>query len=117
MANATMVSAPMTNVQTLMDQMNVHSEMAKGAIKVGPNPRDFGTQHPSFTELMEQKVAAVNTDQNTSSALMRAVDSGESDDLVGAMVASQKASLSFATMIQIRNRLVQAFDDVMKMPI
>jgi flagellar hook-basal body complex protein FliE len=48
---------------------------------------------------------------------MAAVDSGKSDDLVGAMVASQKASLSFATMLQIRNRLVQAFDDVMKMPI
>ena len=66
---------------------------------------------------MSQKVTAINTDQNTSSALMRAVDSGQSDDLVGAMVATQKASLSFSAMVQIRNRLVQAFDDVMKMPI
>ncbi|WP_144212061.1 flagellar hook-basal body complex protein FliE [Shewanella donghaensis] len=112
-----MSTANMLNVQSLMNQMNVHTEMAKGAIKVGPNPRDFGVQNPSFTELMEQKVAAINTDQNTSSALMHAVDSGKSDDLVGAMVASQKASLSFSTMIQIRNRLVQAFDEVMKMPI
>ncbi|AVV85030.1 flagellar hook-basal body protein FliE [Shewanella putrefaciens] len=62
-------------------------------------------------------MAAVNQDQNQSSMAMTAVDSGKSDDLVGAMVASQKASLSFATMLQIRNRLVQAFDDVMKMPI
>ncbi|MDO6680261.1 MULTISPECIES: flagellar hook-basal body complex protein FliE [unclassified Shewanella] len=112
MSNATMVTMP-----PLMNQMNLHSEMAKGAISVGPNPRDFGLQTPSFTELMEQKVAAINTDQNTSSALIKAVDSGESDDLVGAMVASQKASLSFSAMIQVRNRLVQAFDEVMKMPI
>ncbi|MCL1147739.1 flagellar hook-basal body complex protein FliE [Shewanella marinintestina] len=91
--------------------------MAKGAIKVGPNPRDFGFQPASFTELMKQKVSAINADQNASSALVRAVDSGQSSDLVGAMVASQKASLSFSAMIQIRNRLVQAFDDVMKMPI
>ena len=46
MSNATMVNAPMVNVQSLMDQMNVHSEMAKGAIKVAANPRDFGTQTP-----------------------------------------------------------------------
>jgi len=101
----------------MMDTLSIHTEMAKGAIKITPNPKDHGVQPASFTELMETKVAAINFDQNASSALMRAVDSGESDDLVGAMVASQKASLSFSTMIQIRNRLVQAFDEVMKMPL
>ncbi|MFT5788218.1 MAG: flagellar hook-basal body complex protein FliE [Shewanella sp.] len=112
MSNANIASA-----QSMIQQLSIHSEMAKGAIKVGVNPRDLGLQAASFTELMKHKVAAINADQNTSSALVRAVDSGESDDLVGAMVASQKASLSFAAMIQIRNRLVQAFDEVMKMPI
>lgn len=112
MQNSTIISP-----QPLMNTLSIHTEMAKGAIKIPQNPRDFGIQAPSFTELMENKVAAVNTDQNAASALMRAVDGGESDDLVGAMVASQKASLSFSTMIQIRNRLVQAFDEVMKMPI
>lgn len=112
MSNSTMISP-----QSMMSTLSIHTEMAKGAIKIPQNPRDFGVHSPSFTELMESKVAAVNTDQNHSSALMRAVDGGESDDLVGAMVASQKASLSFSTMIQIRNRLVQAFDEVMKMPV
>ncbi|QLE87549.1 MULTISPECIES: flagellar hook-basal body complex protein FliE [Shewanella] len=112
MSNATLISP-----QSMMDTMSIHTEIAKGAIKVASNPRDFGVATPSFSELMQQKVTAVNSDQNYSSALMRAVDSGESDDLVGAMVASQKASLSFSTMMQIRNRLVQAFDEVMKMPL
>ncbi|MDR8525930.1 flagellar hook-basal body complex protein FliE [Shewanella fidelis] len=112
-----MSNASITSPQLLMQQMSIHTEMAQGAIKVGPNPRDFGFQPASFTELMKQKVSAINADQNASSALVSAVDSGQSSDLVGAMVASQKASLSFSAMIQIRNRLVQAFDDVMKMPI
>jgi flagellar hook-basal body complex protein FliE len=112
-----MTNANIASAQSMIQQLSIHSEMAKGAIKVGVNPRDLGLQPASFTELMKHKVAAINADQNTSSALVRAVDSGESDDLVGAMVASQKASLSFAAMIQIRNRLVQAFDEVMKMPI
>ncbi|QQX80541.1 flagellar hook-basal body complex protein FliE [Shewanella sp. KX20019] len=112
MSNASIASA-----QSMIQQLNIHSEMAQGAIKIGPNPRDFGLQPASFTDLMQNKVSQINTDQNTTSALVRAVDSGESDDLVGAMVASQKASLSFSAMIQIRNRLVQAFDEVMKMPI
>ncbi len=112
-----MSNANIPSAQLMMQQLNIHSEMAKGAISVTPNPRDFGLQAPSFTELMKNKVAAVNTDQNASAALMKAVDTGQSGDLVGAMVASQKAGLAFSTMIQIRNRLVQAFDEVMKMPI
>lgn len=105
------------NPQAMMNTLSIHTEMAKGAIKIAANPKDHGIQAPSFTEVMKEKVAAVNTDQNVSSSLMKAVDTGQSDDLVGAMVASQKASLSFSTMIQIRNRLVQAFDEVMKMPV
>lgn len=101
----------------LMETLNIHREVAKGAINITSNPADNGMAYGSFTELIKSKVSAVNQDQNQSSMAMAAVDSGKSDDLVGAMVASQKASLSFATMLQIRNRLVQAFDDVIKMPI
>ncbi|GIU48721.1 flagellar hook-basal body complex protein FliE [Shewanella sairae] len=112
MSNANIASA-----QLMMQQLNIHSEMAKGAISITPNPKDLGVHASSFTELMKNKVAAVNADQNASAALITAVDTGQSGDLVGAMVASQKAGLAFSAMIQIRNRLVQAFDEVMKMPI
>ena len=103
--------------QSLIQQLDRYKEVAKGEINIRRNPDEMGAASVSFAELMSQKVTAINSDQNTSSALMRAVDSGQSDDLVGAMVASQKASLSFSAMVQIRNRLVQAFDDVMKMPL
>ncbi|MGI2066146.1 flagellar hook-basal body complex protein FliE [Shewanella sp. MF08487] len=112
MSNGAIVSSNM-----LMETLSLQREVAKGAINITPNPTDNGMAYGSFTALMKSKVSAVNQDQNQSSMLMAAVDSGKSDDLVGAMVASQKASLSFATMLQIRNRLVQAFDDVIKMPV
>ncbi|MGI2258602.1 flagellar hook-basal body complex protein FliE [Shewanella sp. GXUN23E] len=111
------MSLPLNSTATDMRQtMQVHQELAKGAIK----PANIFAEQAvpvSFADLMKQKVASVNQDQQLSSAMVRAVDTGQSDDLVGAMVASQKASLSFAALMQIRNRLVQAFDDVMKMPI
>ncbi len=103
--------------RTLLQQLDRYREVAKGEINIRRNPDESGAAPVSFAELMSRKVTAINADQNTSSALTRAVDSGQSDDLVAAMVASQKASLSFSAMVQIRNRLVQAFDDVMKMPI
>ncbi|MCL1038744.1 flagellar hook-basal body complex protein FliE [Shewanella corallii] len=111
------MSLPLNTTATdMLQTMQVHQELAKGAIK----PSNIFAEQAvtvSFSDLMKQKVSAVNQDQLVSGAMTRAVDTGESDDLVGAMVASQKASLSFAALMQIRNRLVQAFDDVMKMPI
>ena len=46
---------------------------------------------------------------------MSAVENGESDDLVGAMLASQEASLSFSMLLQVRNKVVGAVDELIKM--
>lgn len=60
---------------------------------------------------------SVDAQQHQASATMAAVDSGRSDDLVGAMLDSQKASVSFSALLQVRNKLTTAFDDVMRMPL
>jgi flagellar hook-basal body complex protein FliE len=38
-------------------------------------------------------------------------------DLPQVMIAAEKASVSFQAMTQVRNRLVSAYEDIMKMPI
>jgi flagellar hook-basal body complex protein FliE len=38
-------------------------------------------------------------------------------DITDVMIASQKASVSFQAMVQVRNKLVEAYKDVMSMPI
>ena len=55
--------------------------------------------------------------QHQASAAMAAVDSGKSEDLVGAMIDSQKASVSFSALLQVRNKLTNAFDEIMRMPL
>ena len=71
----------------------------------------------SFSGVMQQTIRSINDQQNISSSMMSAVDSGQSDDLVGAMVASQKASLSFATLMQVRNKVMSGLDDIMRLPL
>ncbi|WP_211227345.1 flagellar hook-basal body complex protein FliE [Ferrimonas kyonanensis] len=100
--------------QSMLSTMAAAKERAAGEIR--PNPDQGPHRAGSFSELMSEKVEAVNAAQNIASARTAAVESGASDDLVGAMVASQKASLSFSAMVQVRNRLVQALDEIMKMP-
>lgn len=71
----------------------------------------------SFSDVMHQTIQSINSQQNLASDMMSAVDSGRSDDLVGAMVASQKAGLSFATLMQVRNKLMTGLDDIMRLPL
>ncbi|CAE6963665.1 MULTISPECIES: flagellar hook-basal body complex protein FliE [Pseudomonas] len=70
-----------------------------------------------FAAAFDDAVRAVDAQQHRSGELMAAVDSGQSDDLVGAMIESQKASVSFSALMQVRNKLASAFDDIMKMPL
>ena len=71
----------------------------------------------SFTQSMKDAVASVDNDERTAAQRMADVDSGKSDDLVGAMLSSQQASLSFQMLLQVRNKVMGAVDDLLKLPV
>lgn len=71
----------------------------------------------SFDRVMSHALHQVNTLQQQAEIRQTAVDMGQSDDLAGAMLASQQASLSFSALVQIRNKLATGFNDLMSMSI
>src|SRR6218665_351399 len=70
-----------------------------------------------FAERMRQAVASVNQQDHAAGQQIAAVDSGQSDDLVGAMLSSQQASLSFSMLMQVRNKVMGAVEDLVKLPL
>lgn len=70
-----------------------------------------------FLASMQQAVRAVDDKAQHARNLAAEVDSGRSDDLVGAMLASQEASLSFSMLMQVRNKVVGAVDEVLKLQV
>lgn len=73
---------------------------------------------PGFGDIMTQAVQKVNETQQASSAMANAYERGvQGVDITDVMVASQKASVSFEAAVQVRNKLVEAYRDVMNMPI
>ena len=109
---------PISQVQqNLLGQM----EQLKGLGEATPikPAKAFAVQsgEPGFATAFDDAMRAVDAQQHRSGELMAAVDSGQSDDLVGAMIESQKASVSFSALMQVRNKLASAFDDIMKMPL
>ncbi|ERO61579.1 flagellar hook-basal body protein FliE [Pseudomonas piscis] len=72
----------------------------------------------SFADLLGQAVNKVNDTQQASNQLASAFEIGKSGvDLTDVMISSQKASVSFQALTQVRNKLVQAYQDIMQMPV
>ncbi|MEZ5523992.1 MAG: flagellar hook-basal body complex protein FliE [Pseudomonadales bacterium] len=95
-------------------QINKASELARNAGLNGPEKNEG----PGFGEMLNQAVDSVNEQQMKASALQTAYTQGEPGvDLTQVMISMQKASVSFQAMTQVRNRLVAAYEDIMKMPI
>jgi flagellar hook-basal body complex protein FliE len=78
------------------------------------------TSGPStdFASLMRQAVDKVNTMQTTSDQSKQEFELGTPGvELSDVMIQAQKASLAFQAMSQVRSKLVEAYKDVMNMPI
>lgn len=72
----------------------------------------------SFSSLLTKAIGQVNDLQQNSSQLKTRFELGDPNvDLTQVMLASQKASLGFNATLQVRNRLVQAYQDIMNMPV
>lgn len=76
-----------------------------------------GAPSTDFLNVFERAVMDVDARGRTASDRMQAVDAGQSDDLVGAMLASQEASLSFSMLMQVRNKVMGAVDEIVKLQV
>jgi flagellar hook-basal body complex protein FliE len=90
-----------------------------GRLAVAPAADGGLNAHPgtSFTQSMKDAITSVDNDERMAAQRMADVDSGKSDDLVGAMLSSQQASLSFQMLMQVRNKVMGAVDDLLKLPV
>ena len=67
---------------------------------------------------MQKSISAVNETQQTASTMRASFERGDDGvDLAEVMIAAQKSSVSFQAMVEVRNKLVEAYKDIMSMPV
>ncbi|MEA1015942.1 flagellar hook-basal body complex protein FliE [Sphingomonas sp. LY54] len=70
-----------------------------------------------FTASMKSALAEVNALQAQSSAVTEAYERGETTDIAAVMLSRQQASIGFEATLQVRNKLLMAYKDIMSMPV
>lgn len=103
--------ASLTNAA--QDLASQHTQIA-AANQFGPQQ---GHAAFSFADSMQSAINSINGQDVAAGQKMADVDSGKSDDLVGAMLASQEAGLSFSMLMQVRNKVMGGLDELIKLPL
>lgn len=92
--------------------------MAEAAGSRPGEPAAAQASQVDFGQLLKDSLEMVNEAQGAASKLAQSFELGDKGvDLAEVMVAAQKASLSFEAMTQVRNKLLNAYKEIMSMPV
>ena len=80
-------------------------------------PGQTDPSNKSFADTLKDAVGQVNTLQKTSDKKMQDLATGKTSDIPDVMMAAEKADIALRMMVQVRNKIIQAYEDVMKMQV
>ena len=79
-----------------------------------PNKTSGQPQGGGFANVLKESVAKVNALQTEADAAINDLVLGDSKDVVQTMIMVEKADVSFRLMMQVRNKIIQAYEEVMR---
>lgn len=80
-------------------------------------PASSSVEGASFKNVLTDAISEVQRLQNEADTTIKKLVSGEIKDVTETMVAVEKADVSFQTMMAVRNKIVAAYEEVMRMQV
>ena len=102
-----------SNTVNILNQIRSMTAQAEGS-----HFNSVGSNQESFGLVLQNALSQVNDFTQSSDTLKTQYELGDPNVSLGeVMIASQKASLGFEAAITVRNKLVQAYQDIMNMSV
>src|SRR5690349_4342346 len=86
-------------------------------ISLSPNGLQGGTSTQGFGQMLDGLVSTVEAKQTAAGNLTRKVLLGDTDQLHQSVIAMQEAGVAFSMMIEVRNKLVDSYQELMRMQV
>ena len=107
-----------TNIQSMIETLRAHQTQANG---VNGSANEVPTAklegQPDFFKSVQNALDSVNDTQLKSRAMQEAYDRGEEVPLTEVVLSMQKSSLAFEATLQVRNKVMKAYEEIMNMPV
>ena len=103
--------------QSILQRNDALKDAAGGAAAGAGAGATSAPGKADFTAALRGALNEVNGLQENASAAATAFERGETADIAAVMLAKQQASIGFETTLQVRNKLLSAYKDIMSMPV
>ncbi|PXW78080.1 flagellar hook-basal body complex protein FliE [Blastomonas natatoria] len=108
-------SSIMAARNAILQQNSALQQISKKSPMLGTEPTE--TNSDGFSGTLKTALDQVNQVQHVSSQAATAYEMGQTTDIAAVMMAKQKASIGFEATLQVRNKLLSAYQDIMNMPV
>ncbi len=109
-----------SNIQSMLQTLKAYQAQASGGIE------DFGgkvgnaggaSNTTGFADMIKQSVDKVNEMQVSARNIAESYERGEGVPLTDVVLSMQKSSLAFEATLQVRNKVLKAYEDILNMPV
>ncbi|MCM2280743.1 MAG: flagellar hook-basal body complex protein FliE [Bdellovibrionaceae bacterium] len=80
-------------------------------------PASLTSGEKSFADTLKEAVQSVNTLQKQADVKAQELATGKTDNIQDVMMASEKADIALRLMVNVRNKIIDAYQEVMKMQV
>ena len=107
----------------LLSQINAptRTDSPTGPVKLPgislPNSGSSAVQPGGFGNMFEQMISSVDAKESQAQAITRDVLLGKNDQVHQSMIAMQEAGVAFLLMVEVRNKVVESYQELMRMPV
>jgi flagellar hook-basal body complex protein FliE len=84
---------------------------------IAPVPATGRTTAPGFVDTLKGLVGEVEQAQKSAEEAARAYATGQTTDVTATMIAMERASITLALMLQVRTRLLEAYQEIQRMQV
>ena len=106
------------SIQSMLQTLRTHQAQASGmpdSVELQNATSEAG--RTNFGEFVQGALSEVNETQVKSSDMRTAYDRGQTMSLAEVVLGMQKSSLAFEATLQVRNKVLKAYEDVLNMPV
>jgi flagellar hook-basal body complex protein FliE len=110
-------AASLLQMRAQILQQNTALQKAAGTPATTPALTDGATKTGDFGDALKSALTQVNSLQSKSDDMSASYERGDTTDVASVMLAREQASVGFQATLQVRNKLLSAYKDIMSMPV
>ena len=99
------------------DQFSARQPQVTGLNQGGGSAQTAEVKGGSFFETLQKSMEEVNADQLQADSSIKDLVAGKSKNIHETMLQIQKAELSLKTMMQVRNKILEAYKEIIRMQV